>query len=46
MNNKVKKEDTHNFKEDKAIIKIDYNIEELNRSSENQNIKFINSINQ
>ena len=35
MNNKVKKRNTHNFKEDKVIVKIDYIIEELNKSSKN-----------
>ena len=41
----MKKRSIYNFKEDKVIIKIDYNAEELDKSSENQDIKFINSIN-
>ena len=45
MNHKVKKRSTHNFKEDKTIMKINYNAEKLDKSSENQDIKFTNSIN-
>ena len=35
MNNKVKKENIYYFKEDKVIIRIDYNIEELDKSFKN-----------
>ena len=45
MNCKVKKRSIYSFKEDKTIIKIDYNTEELNKNFKNQDIKFIKSIN-
>ena len=41
----MKKRSTHSSKENKAIIRTDYSIEELNKSSKNQDIKFTNLIN-
>ena len=35
MNYKVKKRNIHSFKKDEAIVKADYNAEELDKNSKN-----------
>ena len=42
----MKKRSIYSFKEDKAIIRTDCAVEELNKNSKNQNIKFTNFMNQ